>query len=1096
MPQILTIVLLTLMLLCQTGQAQDHPALSLENLQRRLQQLSGDEASQQAAREALTRAITHLQAATADQAALLTLEKRVSDAPATLASRQQALTTLKKQPSEKHIADTSLNKLEQRLTTAEVALAALHQSLNEATTELVGTQTRPERVQAEIRQNQNRLSAISETLNAQGADASKPVEEQRLALLAEKQSLESRNRLLRKELSANNVLRELTRLERDLLSEKINRQEAEIALLQKRVNEGRREASEKTIASLWIDTGDAGDSALLRKENAVNRALSEKLLETTDRLNALTQRSLAVSQQVETLKQSEQALKELVSVLEGSLVLAKILHEQRGSLPEITIASNLSEDIAELRMYQFEVGQQLDAVADPEIYADTLLEEHPQQALQPRIRQQLINIARSRIELIEQLNQELNALLNESINLQLSQLELERTARELRGKLDEQLFWIPSNRPVTGSWLLAVPGQLATQVSNIPWGKIATPVFYALAAHWAYFLPLLLFWAILAARRRWLTHTLRNLNRNVGFVRRDSQWNTPLAIGIHFLYAAPIGLLGATAGIILNNDNRGENPAIGLALIEMALIWMVFYTAYRLLHHRGVAEHHFRWSESTTRFLRRKTVAIGLTSLLLVATATLARQHASALSDDVLGILALSAGYALLTVLLPKLAWYRETSDRLSALRWITGALLAIVPLGLFIAVMFGYYYTALVLTTSLLGSLCLLIVWRILEATLVRGLALAGQRLAYQRMLKKHENTLRDGADSTEIVEEPVLNIDQINQQSLRLMRLALWGIFLVSLYLIWVDLLGVFSYLDNVILYQYASGSGEAQELIPISLQDVLGALLIVVISLMLARNIPGLLEVLFLSRLRLAQGSAYAITTLLSYVIFSIGFIATLGALGVSWNKLQWLVAALSVGLGFGLQEIFANFVSGLIILFEKPVRIGDVVTIGNLSGTVSRIRIRATTITDFDRKEIIVPNKVFVTDQLINWSLSDTVTRVTVKIGVAYGSDLATTRQLLYRVAKENPRVLSDPEPMVFFLSFGASTLDHELRIHVRELADRNPVIDEINRRIDELFREHDIEIAFNQLDVHVRTIDGGKEQALTGNPPQSPPPEPA
>lgn len=113
---------------------------------------------------------------------------------------------------------------------------------------------------------------------------------------------------------------------------------------------------------------------------------------------------------------------------------------------------------------------------------------------------------------------------------------------------------------------------------------------------------------------------------------------------------------------------------------------------------------------------------------------------------------------------------------------------------------------------------------------------------------------------------------------------------------------------------------------------------------------------------------------------------------GSLGVSWDKLQWLAAALSVGLGFGLQEIFGNFVSGLIILFERPVRIGDTVTIGTFSGTVSKIRIRATTITDFDRKEVIIPNKAFVTERLINWSLSDTVTRVVIRLGVAYGSDL--------------------------------------------------------------------------------------------------------
>ena len=142
---------------------------------------------------------------------------------------------------------------------------------------------------------------------------------------------------------------------------------------------------------------------------------------------------------------------------------------------------------------------------------------------------------------------------------------------------------------------------------------------------------------------------------------------------------------------------------------------------------------------------------------------------------------------------------------------------------------------------------------------------------------------------------------------------------------------------------------------------------------------------------------QGASYAITTILNYAIIVIGAMTVFGSLGVSWDKLQWLAAALSVGLGFGLQEIFGNFVSGLIILFERPVRIGDTVTIGTFSGTVSKIRIRATTITDFDRKEVIIPNKAFVTERLINWSLSDTVTRVVIRLGVAYGSDLDKVKE---------------------------------------------------------------------------------------------------
>ena len=155
----------------------------------------------------------------------------------------------------------------------------------------------------------------------------------------------------------------------------------------------------------------------------------------------------------------------------------------------------------------------------------------------------------------------------------------------------------------------------------------------------------------------------------------------------------------------------------------------------------------------------------------------------------------------------------------------------------------------------------------------------------------------------------------------------------------------------------------------------------------------------------------------------------------------------------------------------------MRIGDVVTIGNLSGTVSKIRIRATTITDFDRKEIIVPNKTFVTDQLVNWSLNDTITRVIIKIGVAYETDLDLARQLMMQAAVENPRVLRDPEPLLFFLTISASTFDYELRFHVRELGDRNASTDEILTRIDLSFREHNVEMAFNQVEVTVKNAQG-------------------
>jgi len=182
----------------------------------------------------------------------------------------------------------------------------------------------------------------------------------------------------------------------------------------------------------------------------------------------------------------------------------------------------------------------------------------------------------------------------------------------------------------------------------------------------------------------------------------------------------------------------------------------------------------------------------------------------------------------------------------------------------------------------------------------------------------------------------------------------------------------------------------------------------------------------------------------------------------------------VAAVSFGIGIGLQEIVANFVCGLIILFERPFRVGDVVTIGDQTGKVTRIQIRATTVTDWDRRELIVPNKEFITGKLINWSLSDPITRVVIPVGVAYGSDTQATEKLLLKIARENLMVLSQPEPSALFLGFGDNSLNFELRVFVTGLGNRLPATHHLHLAIEREFREAGINIAFPQRDIHLDT----------------------
>ena len=159
----------------------------------------------------------------------------------------------------------------------------------------------------------------------------------------------------------------------------------------------------------------------------------------------------------------------------------------------------------------------------------------------------------------------------------------------------------------------------------------------------------------------------------------------------------------------------------------------------------------------------------------------------------------------------------------------------------------------------------------------------------------------------------------------------------------------------------------------------------------------------------------------------MLTAIGLTAAFNAIGGEWSEIQWLVAAMSVGLGFGLQEIFANFVSGIILLFERPIRVGDIVTLGDKSGVVNRIRMRATTIVDWDRKEYIVPNKDLVTERLLNWTLTDQMNRIEIIAHVANGADTDRACALLLEAAREQPHVLAEPAPSAAFEGFTESGL---------------------------------------------------------------------
>jgi small-conductance mechanosensitive channel len=235
---------------------------------------------------------------------------------------------------------------------------------------------------------------------------------------------------------------------------------------------------------------------------------------------------------------------------------------------------------------------------------------------------------------------------------------------------------------------------------------------------------------------------------------------------------------------------------------------------------------------------------------------------------------------------------------------------------------------------------------------------------------------------------------------------------------------------------------------------------------------------LETNWLPKTTMERGAREAMVTITGYIMFTIAALAALSVAGFNFSNIAIIAGALSVGIGFGLQNIVNNFVSGLILLFERPVRKGDWIQVGTTEGYVQDIRIRSTRILTFDRSDVIVPNSELISNQVTNFMLDSIRGRAIVRVGVAYGSDTEKVRYILTQVAEENELVVKDgtsPKPMVLFRGFGDSSLDFELRVHLYDVDRRLSTISNLNFAIDKAFREEGIVIPFPQRDVHMNML---------------------
>ncbi|MGB5816957.1 MAG: mechanosensitive ion channel domain-containing protein [Thermoanaerobaculia bacterium] len=259
-------------------------------------------------------------------------------------------------------------------------------------------------------------------------------------------------------------------------------------------------------------------------------------------------------------------------------------------------------------------------------------------------------------------------------------------------------------------------------------------------------------------------------------------------------------------------------------------------------------------------------------------------------------------------------------------------------------------------------------------------------------------------------------------------------------------------------------------------ISLGDVLALVLIIFAAIMISRFVRFLLEEDVYPRTRLARGVPATISMLVNYLILGIGFFFALAAAGIDLSNIALLAGALGVGIGFGLQDLVKNFISGLILVFERPMGVGDLIEMETLKGRVQQIGIRSSTVRTFDGAEVIVPNGQLLSEQLVNWTLSDRHRRLSLPVGVAYGTDPQAVIDILLGLAHDHRAVPDDPEPVALFNGFGDSSLDFELRVWIADFNDGLRVSSELRVAIYKALAEAGIEIPFPQRDVHVKSLD--------------------
>lgn len=888
---------------------------------------------------------------------------------------------------------------------------------------------------------------------------------------------------------------ELLQLQRDSVARGLARHEKRLEMLRQRISQKRTEeaTTQQREAQQAAEVERPEALRQLAKENA---DLTQTRTELAQRQAAL-ERSLSgdpvqklpgLTQQLESLSTDLQRLRDRVEAGKLSQASGQLLRQERDRIPSIRDLSLSKEaheeELARVRFEQYGYHDQRIELADLDSEVETALvgiAVADRATLEPEVR----SLLETRRKYLDGLIGECQSYAQQLLNIYDAEEKLIAKAQEYNAFVNERVLWIRSCGVLGWNDLRPAAGALAWSLSPNNWNAS----YNALVRNARRNLPefVLSVAAVLAmfAVQRQARRNVRTAGEEAG--KRSSlafrptiraAWNTLL-----IALAWPVLLWSVGCWLEDPAESNEFIRSLAFSLRWTAVCFFLVEVVRNTCRAGGLAERHFDWPQPVVVQARRQLQWLDLVVLpLALWTIGLEVQSIEPLWSSSLGralffvtcgLTAVALGRALLLSGSPFRSLLRTQSEGwLVPFHRLWTLLVALSPVALSIAALAGYYYTAWRLSVRLGQTAAVAFGLLLVGAVLQRWLLVHRRRLAReQARVRRTQHASTDAANSPFAPEpsEEAVDLAALSEQTLKLLHTTLVIVGIVSAWFIWGEMSDAMQWLGAASVAPI-EGSPKWSQL--------LGFVAAVAATYVFVRDIPALLELVVLQHLPLDNGARYASASICRYLVAVLGVVLASATLGIGWGDVQWLVAAISVGLGFGLQEIFANFVSGVILLFERPIRVGDVITLGDKTGVVTRIRIRATTITDWDRKEYVVPNKDLVTERLLNWTLSDRTNRIVVRVGVAYGSDTSEACRLMLEACAQHPRILTDPAPVATFDGFGDSSLSLTLRCFLPDLDHRLQTIHELHQAIDLKFRAANIEIAFPQRDLNIRMLPEG------------------